>query len=237
MNRPGSGQPDEFATRGRCGKRLWEHLHRGVSLFCSSLLAILPKIARLVGGGSFYGLWKMVSIREASIADCDGIGLVTVAASHATFLGAVPEESIDFSWTPAESANQWRATFKDADFDESEFLVAEDEGSLVGLIWVGPDAVTQGYDATVRVLQVRPTAQRRGIGRRLFGRAVEDLRAAGAESLEIGCVRENPSCGFYKRFGGEEIGRHAAKVDKFETEEILFGWTDLAALARLLLTE
>ena len=38
MNRPGSGQPDEFATRGTCEKRLREHIHRRVSLFCASLL-------------------------------------------------------------------------------------------------------------------------------------------------------------------------------------------------------
>ncbi len=30
MNRSGSGQPDEFATQGRCEKRLPEHLHRRV---------------------------------------------------------------------------------------------------------------------------------------------------------------------------------------------------------------
>ena len=33
MNRPGSGQPDEFATRGRCEKRLRQHFHRRLSPF------------------------------------------------------------------------------------------------------------------------------------------------------------------------------------------------------------
>ncbi len=37
MNRPGSGQPDEFAARGTCENRLPEHFTDGVSLFCVGL--------------------------------------------------------------------------------------------------------------------------------------------------------------------------------------------------------
>ena len=43
VNRRGSGQPDGFATRGRCQKRLREHFHRRLPIFCSSLLAILMR--------------------------------------------------------------------------------------------------------------------------------------------------------------------------------------------------
>ena len=52
MNRPGSGQPDEFATRGRCEKRLPEHLHRRVPFFCvvlsvASLDVLIPDLTRV----------------------------------------------------------------------------------------------------------------------------------------------------------------------------------------------
>ena len=47
-------------------------------------------------------------VRHATIEDCDMLGLVTVTSSLKTFLGNVPEEDFDFSWTPAVSAANWR---------------------------------------------------------------------------------------------------------------------------------
>ena len=44
VNRLGSGQPDEFATRGRCEKRLRENLHRRLSFLFFSFLFVLTLI-------------------------------------------------------------------------------------------------------------------------------------------------------------------------------------------------
>ncbi len=47
-NRPGSGQPDKFTTRGKCEKLLRQHLHRRLSLFFGpDLLAAGGRIRRL----------------------------------------------------------------------------------------------------------------------------------------------------------------------------------------------
>jgi L-amino acid N-acyltransferase YncA len=172
----------------------------------------------------------VVQYRPASIDDCDSIGLVTVSASHSAFIGAIPEEAIDFAWTPAMSAANWRKDFAGFTDRDQSFDLAEDDGVVLGFVWASPWAYTDGFDASIRALYVRPTAQRKGIGYGLLTKAVSAMRRLGAGNLEIGCVRENPSCGFYRRFGGEEIARRPVTVDRFETEEILFGWTDLATL-------
>ncbi len=57
-----------------------------------------------------------------------------------------------------------------------------------------------------------------------------ELHRHKARSLEIGCIKENPNCDFYRHMGGVEIGRRNAQVDLFESEEILFGWPDLSVL-------
>jgi L-amino acid N-acyltransferase YncA len=169
-------------------------------------------------------------IREAHLDDCEAIGLITVAASHATFIGAIPEEHIDFSWTPAQSAAGWRRSFAGNTDRGQQVRVAERAGRIVGFVWSAPWADSPGYDASIRGLYVLPTCQGQGIGRALLRDAAQALYRDGARSLEIGCVRENPSCAFYRHLGGVAIGRRPARVDALDTEEILFGWSDLAAL-------
>ena len=172
----------------------------------------------------------MMSIRAGRVEDCDALGLVTVTASHSAFIGAIPEECIDFSWTPAVSAAGWRENFHDYTDREQLFDVVELDGRIRAFVWVKPWADMPGYDASVQGLYVLPTWQRRGIGLALLRHAVSELQRRGAQTLEIGCVRENPSCGFYRHLGGVEIGRRPIRVDAFETEEILFGWRDLSEL-------
>ena len=67
----------------------------------------------------------------------------------------------------------------------------------------------------------------------LLKHGVTRLRDAGLRSLEIGCLKENRSCGFYRHMGGVEIGRSQVRVDRYDTEEILFGWRNLSTLGYL----
>ena len=158
------------------------------------------------------------------------MGLITVSASHSTFIGAVPEELIDFSWTPAMSATGWREGFSTNTDRGQSFEVAELNNRVVGFAWTKPWADSEGYDSSVQALYVLPTCQRQGVGRKLLGSAAATLHEHKKRSLEIGCVRENPSCNFYRHLGGVEIGSRPVKVDLFETCEILFGWPDLSVL-------
>ena len=174
-----------------------------------------------------------MDIREATIDDYDAIGLVTVTTSHSVFIGAIPEEDLDFSRTPEVSAANWRAGFSQNTDRGQHFLVAEEDHRVVGFVWCSPWADTRGIDASVRGLYVYPTHQRRGVDKVLLKHGVTRLRDAGLRSLEIGCLKENRSCGFYRHMGGVEIGRSQVRVDRYDTEEILFGWRNLSTLGHL----
>jgi GNAT superfamily N-acetyltransferase len=173
------------------------------------------------------------SIRDAQVADCDRLGLITVSASHSAFVGAIPEASLDFSWTPEQSAKGWRTSFARYTDRSQAFRVLESCGEVIGFAWSAPWADIEGYDASVRGLYVLPTCQRQGFGRLLLSDAAMILQRHGARSVEIGCVKENPNCGFYLSLGGIEVGRRPARVDAFQTEEILFGWPDISVLMGL----
>lgn len=103
-------------------------------------------------------------IRDAQIEDCDQIGLITVSASHSAFVGSIPEQSLDFSWTPEQSAKGWRESFADNTDRGQVFRVVESQSQVIGFAWSAPWAETKGYDASVRGLYVLPTCQRKGLG-------------------------------------------------------------------------
>jgi len=114
---------------------------------------------------------------------------------------------------------------------EDEFLtVADVDDGVPGFVWAGTKTGRDDFVRSVRGLYVLPTMERRGIGRVLLRHAAARLEAEGAESVLIGCVRENPSCGFYRHLGGVEVLRRPQRVDRFDTEEVFFGWEHLDRL-------
>lgn len=170
-------------------------------------------------------------IRPIEPRDCDDLGLITVTASRSVFIGNVPDDTIDFSWTPEISAANWNRDIWGANAGpEMRVFVAEDDGRIVGFVWDSPGADTPGFEWSGRALYVLPTRHRQGIGRMLLAYVLGFLVSEGISSLDIGCVKENPNCAFYRHLGGVEVGRRPATQDDFVTEEILFGWRDLSQL-------
>ena len=171
-----------------------------------------------------------MSIRNAELKDCNDLGLTIVAASLAAFLGRIPEQCLDFSWTPAVSAANWRRDFHEISQSDHHFFVFEVNAKVIGYLLATPGASSDGYQWSVDGLYVLPSHQGSGVGRDLLSRLARELVRSGIISLEIGCVKENASCGFYLHLGGNRLGTRAANVDAYKTEEILFGWPDLPVL-------
>ncbi len=168
------------------------------------------------------------TIRTATTEDSDALGLITVSASLRAFLGQVPEERLDLGWRPEDSATGWRTSLENLSADQF-MLVAEIDGRVGGFVWAG--LTNLDGQGQILGLYVLPTLHGRGIGRRLVAAAVDRLETrASITSLLIGCVKENPSCGFYRHLGGTEAFRRPTTVDDFHTEEIVFSWSDLAPL-------
>ena len=174
---------------------------------------------------------RALEIRPATDRDAEALGLITVSASLATFLGEIPEADLDFGWTPTASASGWREVLARLDRAGDEFVsVAEIDGSVVGFVWAGASTGRADYVRAVSGLYVIPSMQRRGVGRALLDHVADRMAEVGIDTLLIGCVKDNPSCDFYRRLGGVEVFRQPQWVDRFETEEIFFGWRTLRDL-------
>ncbi|HVM53034.1 MAG TPA: GNAT family N-acetyltransferase [Acidimicrobiales bacterium] len=162
--------------------------------------------------------------------DCDDLGVITVAASFGSFIGRIPEADLDLTWSPPESASAWTRTLTELPPDDL-FDVADDgTRGVIGFVWAGPSTRRAGAFGEIKGLYVLPTQQRRGVGRRLISHVARQLQERSIASLLVGCVRENPSCGFYRRLGGVEAFREPSVVDRYQTEEIFFFWPDTRVL-------
>lgn len=169
-------------------------------------------------------------VRHATVEDCDALGLITVTASLKSFLGNVPEEEFDFAWTPEASATNWRKYFDDEWPPERLFWVAEINDRVVGYVIAGELTEHPEYERSVNGLYLLPSIHGQGMGRALLSHAASSLSAVGVTSWLIGCLKDNPSCGFYRHLGGVEIYRLPNKMDNYHTEEIFFGWKDIKLL-------
>lgn len=170
-----------------------------------------------------------MTIRAGGVDDADDMGLTIVSASFATFLGHIPEEDLDLTWTPQQSADNWRTYFSDEErLLGADFFVAEVDSTVIGFVMSGTDTGRPDFEKSVGALYVRPSFQRMGIGRALLSTAAKASIEKGANTFLIGCIRENPSCGFYTHLGGIEIYRVPRNVDRYESEEIFFGFSDIS---------
>ena len=94
-------------------------------------------------------------------------------------------------------------------------------GALLGHVCVS-DARIVGYcfgaprTGEVVVLALLPSFERRGIGRRLLERVVQDLRRAGHARLFLGCSTDpaTRSHGFYRHLGWRPTGKLDAHRDE-----------------------
>jgi len=172
---------------------------------------------------------RPTGVRAVAADDCDALGLITVAASFKTFLGQIPEAQLDLTWTPGDSAQGWRRSL--AELATSDLFDVYDDAELgvIGFVWAGPSDRVPGA-GEIRGLYVLPTQQGRGIGRRLLAHAAGQLHDRSLDAVVVGCIRENPSCAFYRHLGGVESFTEPSTVDEFETEEVFFVWSDITKL-------
>lgn len=100
---------------------------------------------------------------------------------------------------------------------ELAFLVAEEDGRLVGYCKVGAlhtEVDTGGRRGLeLRQLYVRGTHQGRGIAPKLMEWGLEELRRRGAEDVYLSVWSENERAQrFYARYGFVEVGRNLFMV-------------------------
>lgn len=125
-------------------------------------------------------------------------------------LRALREAPDAFGPTAAEaesrSDDDWREGAARFAQPNLRLFVARDEaGGGLGLI----SAVAAGHVGHLGAMWVDPAWRGRGVGRRLFAAACDELEAAGCERIELSVTEGNErAIALYQRFGFALTGRH-----------------------------
>jgi len=139
-----------------------------------------------------------VLIRRARVADGAGC-----AAIYAPF---VTETAVSFETEPPNAAQM--AERITTCLRTHAWLVAEDGDELRGYAYAAAHRRRAAYRwAAVVSVYVAPTAQRRGVGRALYGRLLADLDGYGYRLALAGVTLPNPaSVALHEAMGFEPVG-------------------------------
>lgn len=153
-----------------------------------------------------------IDIRFAVAADIPVAAAVHIESCLDIYRGIAPDEIVDGPMAP-----NLRALWAAEELPGDDFMVIADDrgteggasetgGRLVGLVIarLGPE---HGDDPYVEHFHILPSMKGRGIGRRLFDRLAEELRAKGRSRFHLHVAQGNDGAlAFYKALGGRVDG-------------------------------
>jgi phosphinothricin acetyltransferase len=163
-----------------------------------------------------------VSIRPATPADVPAITRIyaqSVRTGTASFELEPPSEE--------EMTRRMRALL-DGGFP---YFVAEIDGALAGYAYAGPYRTRPAYRFTVEdSIYIDPAAQRRGVGRALLDRLIEEATRRGFRQMiaVIGDSKQTPSIELHRAAGFLMVGNFENVGYKFER------WLDSVLMQRAL---
>jgi GNAT superfamily N-acetyltransferase len=158
----------------------------------------------------------VASVRPATLADADGLGLVHVRSWQSAYRGTMPQDHLD-GLDPAGRAELWRRIMKETDPSRGGVLVAlaADRDGITGFASFGPsrDADTDPLvTGEVFAIYADPAAWGTGTGRALMTSALADLARLGYADAILWVLDANERARrFYVLAGWKEDG--AIKTD------------------------
>ncbi len=169
-------------------------------------------------------------IREARLADVDGITRVQIDSWRTTYKGLMPDEILD-NLSVERRTQQWHSTL--TEYADRNFLfVAEHDRQIVGFVSGGPERDHEpDFDGELYAIYLLQDHQGKGIGRKLTTRLADTLIQKGFTSMLVWVLRENPARKFYKTLGGKYVSEMEASMGDTKIVEVSYGWRDLKALS------
>jgi Acetyltransferases len=166
------------------------------------------------------------SIREATVSDARAIAQVHVEGWRWAFQGQVPDAVID-GLDVARREQEWIVGFTDDWHDgDACFLAEDDTGRAVGFVACGPaaDAYVSAPPNSGEIYSIflRKDARGTGVGRELFARAVQSLRANGFTTGVLWVLESNELARrFYEVAGWAWDGTRARHPSELGARPIL----------------
>jgi GNAT superfamily N-acetyltransferase len=165
------------------------------------------------------------AIRQAVLADADGIARAHTASWRTSYRGILPD-AVLAQIEIEQRAASWRHVLADR---SRLALVAYDvtHHDIVGLCDAGRSRRDPAMGEVYR-MYLEHHARRHGLGREMFDRVADWLRAQSFRSLVIWVLDNNHHARrFYEAMGGRAERRVASSVSGFPVIELAYVWERL----------
>lgn len=173
--------------------------------------------------------------RRATGNDAEAIASMHTESWRDAYRGILPDSYLD-GQVADERANLWRSRFSSLGSDRFLVVLAESPRGLVGFACVLLDEDPQ-WGACLDNLHVMPGWRSRGVGRLLFGRAVQWVMSTEPGwPIHLWVFEANAGARrLYDALGGEVVKHHKKEVLKgIEIPSVLYVWRDPQELLNIL---
>ena len=161
-------------------------------------------------------------IREATENDIPAIVDIQIGGWLAAYRGMISDEDLE----KVANSREERTARHASKIREYKYIVAEDEGGIVGFSrYIFDNSLSPDHDVDCELLAlyVKPDQKRRGIGKTLMNYVKDDFRHQGKKHMILWCLKDNmPSRGFYEAMGGKLVGEKEFDLNGHKYPEVGF---------------
>ncbi|MCT4479165.1 GNAT family N-acetyltransferase [Peribacillus frigoritolerans] len=165
-------------------------------------------------------------IRQASVADAEGIAIVHVDCWRTTYKEIMPSDFLD-NLSYEKRKDIW---IKNINRDSNYVYVAENnEGKIVGFIDGGKRDTNQVENSgDLTAIYILENFQRMGIGKKLIKELFLKFEALGFKTIFVEVLEDNKSRFFYEAFGAELLKTEKIKMAGAELNLLVYVWKDIS---------
>ncbi|MDP1420492.1 GNAT family N-acetyltransferase [Peribacillus simplex] len=165
-------------------------------------------------------------IREATVADAEGIAIVHVDCWRTTYKDIMPSDFLD-NLSYEQRNGIW---IKNITRDGNYVYVAENnEGKILGFISGGKRETNKVEDSgDLTAIYILENFQRMGIGKKLIKELFLKFEELGFKTIFVEVLEDNESRYFYEAFGAELIKTDKIKMAGAELNLLVYEWKDIS---------
>ncbi len=165
-------------------------------------------------------------IREATMADAEGIAIVHVDCWRTTYKDIMPSDFLD-NLSYGQRKELWKNNISN---DENYVYVAENnEGKIVGFISGGKrekNKVEASGDLTA--IYILENFQTMGLGKKLIKELFFNFDELGFKTIFVEVLEDNKSRYFYEAFGAELLKAEKIKMAGSDLNLLVYEWKDIS---------
>jgi len=165
---------------------------------------------------------KNINIRIAKEDELEEIIRVNRLSWKTTYKGIIEQKFLDdLPLTMSkEKLTEIKTEIKN---NKRKYIVALYNKKIIGmLLYLGANYEENNNVARIQAIYILEEYQKQGIGKKMFDFAKEKMRKEKYTEIIIGCIEKNPSNEFYKKLGGEFVGKESIKINGKDYKENIY---------------